>query len=213
MLEQMELVDPAYVEAAEVYPKDKKRLSWKAVAAIVCVVLCGWLIWNFRGVFLYGGSGVQKPPPPPVTCSVGNAISNRYGTLVFHTDDYENCTIAFTLTLEEKIFEKIIASMEGYKHLSSWVEVVDGKEYLRYDSERIFARTPADLIDYVEHAGKWDMLEVTVDGEPATYLPWKPGTYEIRIDYSKVYESCDELKNYVHISGFGDLLINPERFE
>jgi hypothetical protein len=69
------------------------------------------------------------------------------------------------------------------------------------------------LIDYVNHAGKWGILEITVDGEPATYLPWKAGTYEIRIDYSKVYEVCDEVKDYVSVGGFGNLLIGPEASE
>lgn len=204
LLDEMELVDPAYVEDAEVYPKHKKRISWKAVAAIVCVVLGGWLIWKF---FPDGGNGVQEPPPPPVTCPVGNTISNRYGTLVFHTDDYENRTIAFTLILEERMFQKIVASMEGSKYLSSWVEVINGKEYVLHDSERVFARTPSDMIDYVNHAGQWGMLVITVDGQPATYLPSRAGTYEIRIDYSKVYEACDELKARVYISDFGYLLI------
>ena len=29
LLDQMALVDPAYVEEADVYPKIKKRISWK----------------------------------------------------------------------------------------------------------------------------------------------------------------------------------------
>lgn len=58
LLDQMALVDPAYVAAADVAPKKKNRTIWKAVAAIFCVVLCGGLI-SYIFPFLSPGN----PPP------------------------------------------------------------------------------------------------------------------------------------------------------
>ena len=212
LLEQMALVDPAYVEAAEAYPKDKKRLSWKAVAAIVCVVLCGWLIWNFRGVFLYGGSGVQKPPPMYL---VGDTISNGDRTVVYHTDDYENHIMAFTLTLERDV-EYCSAEMGGYKHLSSWVDVIDGQEITCYKSEHILAKTPGYRpAEYAGYVIREDLLAVTVNGEPAERLPTKKGTYEIQIDYSKLYVELDYEFDTMQLDELfaGNFVVNCKRFE
>ena len=51
LLDQMELVDPAYVEKADASPEKKKRIRWGAIAAILCLVLGGLVLWS---VFLSG---------------------------------------------------------------------------------------------------------------------------------------------------------------
>lgn len=45
-LDKMELVDPAYVEAADTAPKKKKGawLRWGAIAACLCAVAAGALV-------------------------------------------------------------------------------------------------------------------------------------------------------------------------
>ena len=47
-LDKMELIDPAYVEAAEAEPKKKKNVwvKWGAVAACLCFVIMGIIIWR-----------------------------------------------------------------------------------------------------------------------------------------------------------------------
>lgn len=64
LLEQMALVDPAYVAEADVVPKKKNRNMWRAVAAILCVVLCGGLTYYIVPFLSLG-----NPPdgPYPVT--------------------------------------------------------------------------------------------------------------------------------------------------
>ena len=47
-LDKMELIEPAYVEAAEAEPKKKKNIwiKWGAVAACLCFVIMGTIIWQ-----------------------------------------------------------------------------------------------------------------------------------------------------------------------
>ena len=47
-LDKMELIDPAYVEAAEAEPKKKKNVwvKWGAIAACLCFVIMGIIIWR-----------------------------------------------------------------------------------------------------------------------------------------------------------------------
>ena len=206
LLEQMEQVDPAYVMDADAPPKKKKSWAWAAVAAVLCLVLGGWLIWNFRGVFLFGGNNTQGPVR---LYRVGSEIKSGSGTLIFHTNDPENCIVAFTLILERDTPYNT-AYIKGYQCIPVEYEIINGEQVV-VESEyvRVTAGTPANLIDYVnqDHAGQWDLLVVTVDGKPATYLPTKPGTYEIQLDYSKMYEQCIYLDEYISLDRFGHLWI------
>ena len=47
-LDKMELIDPAYVEAADATPKKKKSVwvKWGAMAACLCIVIAGTIIWQ-----------------------------------------------------------------------------------------------------------------------------------------------------------------------
>lgn len=48
LLDKMELIDPAYVEAADARPKKKRNvwLKWGAIAACLCLVITGRMIWR-----------------------------------------------------------------------------------------------------------------------------------------------------------------------
>lgn len=50
LLDKMELVEPAYVEAADAQPKRKKHYArWGALAACLCLAAAGVLLWNLAG--------------------------------------------------------------------------------------------------------------------------------------------------------------------
>lgn len=48
LLDKMELIDPAYVEAAETKPKAKKNIwiKWGAMAACLCMAVMGAMLWR-----------------------------------------------------------------------------------------------------------------------------------------------------------------------
>ena len=48
LLDKMELIDPAYIEAADARPQKKRNvwLKWGAVAACLCLVIAGRMIWR-----------------------------------------------------------------------------------------------------------------------------------------------------------------------
>ena len=80
LLEQMALVDPAYVAEADVAPKKKNRNIWRTVAAILCVVLCGGLTY-YIVPFL----------------SLGNPPAGSYVTKTINTPwEYEGNSITVT---------------------------------------------------------------------------------------------------------------------
>ena len=205
MLEQMELVDPAYVEAADAAPKKKKSWGWVAAAAVLCFILCGWLLGDFLGVFP-NGNGTYTPPP---IYYVGDEVSSYFGTLIYRANDDENCTVSFALILKQDVPYNT-ASLRGYKYVPVEYEIIDGeKVVVESDYVSVYAMTPIDEKDYENKKEACDRLEITVDGKPATYLPTKAGTYEIQLDYSKLEEQCIGLNDYISFAYFGDFRIKP----
>jgi len=81
LLDLMELVDPAYVAAADMIPKKKNRTVWKTVAAIFCVVLCGGLI-SYIFPFLSPGN----PPDVPYPVTGMNSPWEHEGNSITVTD-------------------------------------------------------------------------------------------------------------------------------
>ena len=172
LLEQMGLVDSAYVEAADAAPKKKKSWGWVAAAAVLCFMLCGWLLGDFLGVFP-NGNGTHTPPP---IYYVGDEVSSYFGTLIYRANDDENCTVSFALILKQDVPYNT-ASLRGYKYVPVEYEIIDGeKVVVESDYVSVYAMTPIDEKDYENKKEACDRLEITVDGKPATYLPTKNTT-------------------------------------
>ena len=102
LLDLMALVDPSYVAAADQASKKKHKIHWRAVAAILCIALCGGLIYIFP--FFSPGNppnpaGSVKPINTPweyagnsitvTSVSVTGSYLAQDGTLYSeNTDDY-----------------------------------------------------------------------------------------------------------------------------
>lgn len=58
LLDNMELTDPAYVEAADALPVGRKRFArWGVLAACFCLVAAGALVWSQGGLTVSGSAG------------------------------------------------------------------------------------------------------------------------------------------------------------
>lgn len=210
LLEQMEQVDPAYVMDADAPPKKKKSWAWAAVAAVLCLVLGGWLIGDYLGAFR---DTTIDPLGPMLRYSVGSENQSGYGTLIYHTHDQENCIVAFTLILLRDM-KYSYASMKGYTYVPVEYEIIDGEKVVTESKVvDIHGRTPIDAEDYAKNKEVCDRLVVTVNGEPARYLPTKAGTYEVRIDYTQMDRECIYLYDSIHIFGFGTLWVDRGHYK
>ena len=56
-------------------------------------------------------------------------------------------------------------------------------------------------------------LSITVNGKETEMMPTTPGTYEVVIDYSELYNQFDIVEESVEVFPFGTLVINSSRFE
>lgn len=86
LLEQMELVDPSYVTAADAMPKKKHTKMWRAIAAMLCFALCVGIIYVFP-------RNTGCPPDGPYTVTPMNTPWETDGnsitvTEVVLTDSY-----------------------------------------------------------------------------------------------------------------------------
>lgn len=91
LLDKMELADPAYVQAAEVpSPKRKHYARWGALAACLCLVAAGALVWALNGTDANGsagdctasnGAGAQQPDNMPTAGEDGVTIPPMEVTL------------------------------------------------------------------------------------------------------------------------------------
>ena len=72
LLEKMELIDPAYVEAAEAKPRKKKGvwLKWGAMVACLCIVISAVIMIPYFG----GGHG--DPQQGEIVLKENNGKSN-----------------------------------------------------------------------------------------------------------------------------------------
>ena len=53
-------------------------------------------------------------------------------------------------------------------------------------------------------------LNISVNGEKVDILPTAPGTYEITIDYSELYEFLDHVEPAVEAYSFGSFVISDD---
>ena len=63
------------------------------------------------------------------------------------------------------------------------------------------------------HIVKDDKLIITVNGEKVDTLPTAPGTYEIAIDYSELYEFLDYVEPIVEVYSFGSFVISADSIQ
>lgn len=95
LLDKMELTDPVYVQAADTPPpKWKHYARWGALAACLCLVAAGAVIWKLNGADINGSAGVQQPDNMPTMEEDGVTIPPMEVTLS-KSDDIAMDMMAF----------------------------------------------------------------------------------------------------------------------
>ena len=198
-------IDDDILERSEA---NKKRLvytwkKWGAIAACLCILVIGAISIYNRGA---NNDGFDKPM---VVHLVGSVVENNAGTLTYHTDNYNDQTMEFTLVKKNDM--EMYIRFDGQVIKDEW----EDEEGLHHEVENYVAMTPP-YDGYEQQPNKTiikDALVITVNGVEVNEFPTKPGTYEVSVYYGELYNRLDVVYKEVEILGFGHFMIDCEGFE
>ena len=196
-------IDDDILERSEA---NKKRLSytwkkWGAIAACLCILVIGAIS------ILNNQSGIEMESQMVVHL-VGSVVENNAGILTYHTDNYSEHVMGFTLVKKNDM--EMYIRFDGYIIKNEWTD----EDGVHQEVEEYVAMSPYD--DYEQQPNRTlinDALVITVNGVETNVLPTEPGTYEISVYYGELYNRLDVISNEVEILGFGHFMIDCEDFE
>lgn len=198
-------IDEKHVKEAREYRKAKKPIwiKWGAMAACLCLVVAVVLP-------LIQNNNEWHTERPAKLNLEGAVLQTGDGELTYHTDDFSNHILAFTIVLNNEIPESCV-SFYADNILHKWT---DSEGVVHSENELFQVITPCATFETNLHYTVVDnVLAITVNGEEAMTMPTEPGTYEIVVDYSELYNRFDVVADSVIVWPFGELVINSERFE
>ena len=203
LLETIENLDPAYIEAAACKPRVKRLgwIKWGALAACLCFVLA--MVFQ---IFNNNIWGAKKPAKLNLE---GAVLQSGNGTLTYHTDNFSDHILAFTIVIKNEIPDCHVA-FSAENILNEWT---DDAGVIRMENEQFQVITPCVSFEpNFSYKVVDDILSITVNGKEAMTMPTAPGTYEIVIDYGELYNRFDIVAERVEVWGFGAIVINSEKF-
>lgn len=176
------------INDADRRPRRPRIIRWSAVAcaclAVIIAVSVGWL---WRG----DEPGVEPPDLHPnayVYC-VGETCVNSYGTIFYKAYEDGKITLIFDKTDDREVYW----FLSGNDIKDEWL---DGNGKPAYYLIHYYASNDPD---YSERGTRvTDGLVFIVNGEKTTVFPTAPGHYEIVIDYTKLFNLCNEMDPYIH---------------
>ena len=200
-------VDDDILERSETASKNNKKsrpvwLKWSAVAACLCLVVAVVLP-------IIQNSNEWHTEKPAKLNLEGAVLQTGDGTLTYHTDDFSNHILAFTIVLNNEIPESCV-SFYADNILHKWT---DNEGVVHSENELFQVITPcASFETNFSYTVVDNILSITVNGEETTTMPTEPGTYEVVVDYSELYNQFDVVAHSVTVWPFGELVINSEMF-
>ena len=181
---------------------------WGTIAACFCLLVIGGinLFYQWRNIGKQEGLGNHEKPM--VIYLVDSVVEKSAGTLTYHTDNFDEHTMKFTL--EKKNDLEMYVLFTGCNILKEWTDV-DGTHY---EIEEYVAMSPYS--GYEQQPNRkviMDALVIKVNGVEVDKLPTEPGIYEISIYYGELYNRLDDVNKDVEILGFGHFMIDCEEFK
>lgn len=198
-------INQKYIDEATVYRKQsvitRKNIwyRWGAIAACVCLLVAGVVNIYYKWGDLQDSQVVYL---------VGATVKSSSGTLTYHTDNFNEHMMVFTLVKENDLAMDI--TFGGYNIIEEWTDE-DGthqeiEEFIAISSYAYYEPQPnRTVID--------DALVITVNGVEVNELPTEPGTYEVSVYYGELYNRLDVVYTEVGIVGFGSFMIDCDGFE
>lgn len=197
-------IDDKLLERSEM-KKVKVGYVWKkyvVLAACFCLLVIG--ATSIYNKFQNEG-GFSKPQ---IVHFVNSVVETNAGTLTYHTDNFNDYTMKFTL--EKKNDLEMYISFGGCIITKEWTD----NDGTHQEVEEYIAISPYS--DYEQQPEKTiikDALVITVDGVETNEFPLEQGVYEISVYYGELKNYLDVIYTDVEILGFGHFKINCEGFE
>ena len=137
----------------------------------------------------------------------GVTVNSSIGQLTLTESNIENNQCTFTLIKENN--KPIYICFRGFSILETYNDE-NGVEHKKVQQYHIV--TPYDNYEKAaeNHIVLDNKLNINVNGEKVDILPTAPGTYEITIDYSELYEFLDHVEPAVEAYSFGSFVISDD---
>lgn len=179
--------------------KSKRKvniLRWSAVAACLSVFLIAIIVIDL--IPTHNTSNIQYGYTQEHRLFYkGDKSISEYGVIEFIDFDDSSITLQFEKTTSDYVY----ATLCGYGIDSSSNEK---NVYLG----TTFSNAQVADVKIVNNG-----IQLFVDNKLASDFPKEAGLYTIRIEYSNLKESCEQLDIGIYISGFDYFVINPFTIE
>ena len=186
--------------AAKKKPKKRTWVKWASMAACLCLIIVA-SIMVIPNILNDPNENADKITMQGVT------VNSSIGQLTLTESNIENNQCTFTLIKENN--KPIYICFRGFSILETYTDE-NGVEHKKVQQYHII--TPYDNYDNAaeNHIVKDDKLIITVNGEKVDALPTAPGTYEIEIGYSELYEFLDYVEPAIEAYSFGSFVISDD---
>ena len=186
--------------AAKKKPKKRTWVKWASMAACFCLIIVA-SIMVIPNILNNPNENADKITMQGVT------FNSSIGQLTLTESNIENNQCTFTLIKENN--KPIYICFRGFSILETYTDE-NGVERKKVQQYHII--TPYDNYEKAaeNHIVLDNKLSISVNGKKADKLPTAPGTYEITIDYSELYEFLDHVEPAVEAYSFGSFVISDD---
>ena len=186
--------------AAKKKPKKRTWVKWASMAACFCLIIVA-SIMVIPNILNDPNENADKITRQGVT------VNSSIGQLTLTESNIENNQCTFTLIKENN--KPIYICFRGFSILETYTDE-NGVERKKVQQYHII--TPYDNYEKAaeNHIVLDNKLSISVNGKKADKLPTAPGTYEITIDYSELYEFLDHVEPAVEAYSFGSFVISDD---
>ena len=181
-------------------PRQRAWVKWASLAACLCLVITA-SIMVIPNLLKHPEENVDK------ITQQGVMVDSSFGKLTLTNSNIADNQCTFTLIKENN--KPLYICFRGFSDLETYTDE-NGVEHKKVQQYHII--TPYDNYDNAaeNHIVKDYKLIITVNGEKVDTLPTAPGTYEIEIDYSVLYEFLDYVEPAIEAYSFGSFVISDD---
>lgn len=205
LLQAMGRIDPKLIadaapDVAQKKSVNKTWVKWASLAACLCLVITAsvMIIPSFLNNQIENADKITLQ---------GVSVNSSVGSLTLTDNNSAENKCTFTLVKEND--KAIYFCFRGFSVLNTYTDET-GAELKEVQQYHVITKYDGYDKAADNHIVKDDKLIITVNGEKVDTLPTAPGTYQITIDYSELYEFLDYVEPVVEAYSFGSFVISDD---